>query len=76
MKHNRTNDERAREIMQYLHNESMLYSELLKALQDKDLVHTKDIDKLATFIMDNVEGEPSQDEGAIDCAIRIMKKSK
>lgn len=30
------------------------------------------IDRLATFIMDNLPGEPSQDEGAVDCAIRLL----
>jgi predicted HAD superfamily Cof-like phosphohydrolase/BMFP domain-containing protein YqiC len=30
------------------------------------------IDKLANWIMDNVPGEPSQSEGAVDTAIRIM----
>ncbi len=28
--------------------------------------------KLADFIMANVPGEPSQNEGAVDCAIRII----
>jgi hypothetical protein len=32
------------------------------------------IDKLASFIMNEIEGEPSQDEGAGDCAIRIIKE--
>ena len=31
------------------------------------------IDKLANFIMSEVEGEPSQSEGAVDTAIRIIK---
>lgn len=31
------------------------------------------IDKLAKFIMSEVEGEPSQSEGAVDTAIRIIK---
>lgn len=31
-----------------------------------------DIDALAKWIMENVPGEPSQNEGAVDCAIRIM----
>jgi len=30
------------------------------------------IDRLADYIMHNVEGEPSQSEGAVDCAIRII----
>ena len=32
------------------------------------------IDKLANFIMANVEGEPSQSEGAGETAIRIITK--
>ncbi len=37
----------------------------------------KQIKKLARFIMDEVEGEPSQSQGAVDTAIRIIKeKSK
>jgi len=32
------------------------------------------IDKLALFIMENIEGEPSQNEGAIDTAIRLLEK--
>lgn len=31
------------------------------------------IDRLAAFIMENIEGEPSANEGAVDCAIRIMR---
>ena len=34
------------------------------------------IDKLAKFIAENVAGEPSKSEGAVDCAIRLMKKTK
>ena len=34
------------------------------------------IDKLANFIIDEVDGEPSQSEGAIDCAIRIIKAER
>jgi hypothetical protein len=30
------------------------------------------IDRLAGYIMHNVEGEPSKSEGAVDCAIRII----
>ena len=32
------------------------------------------VKKLANFIMDNLPGEPSQSEGAIDCAIRILQR--
>ena len=34
------------------------------------------IEKLANFIMAKVPGEPSQSEGAVDCAIRIIKSSQ
>lgn len=32
------------------------------------------VDKLANFIMAEVPGEPSRDEGAVDTAIRVMKE--
>jgi hypothetical protein len=31
------------------------------------------IDRLATFIMREVSGEPSQSEGAVDTAIRLLR---
>lgn len=31
------------------------------------------IDRLARFIMDEIEGEPSEDEGAVDTAIRLLR---
>lgn len=31
------------------------------------------IDKLADFILEEVEGEPSQSEGAVDTAIRVIR---
>lgn len=37
---------------------------------------TKAIDRLAEFIMSEIPGEPSQSEGAVDTAIRIMKEQK
>ena len=33
------------------------------------------INRLAQYIVHNVPGEPSQDEGAVDTAIRIMKEA-
>ena len=39
-----------------------------------DAKERSQIDKLADFIMNEVDGEPSQDEGAGDCAIRIIRK--
>lgn len=35
----------------------------------------KQIDDLANFIMHEVEGEPSQSEGAVECAIRLLRKA-
>jgi hypothetical protein len=32
------------------------------------------IDKLANFIMNEVPGEPRESEGAVDCAIRIIRE--
>lgn len=33
------------------------------------------IGRLAEFIMDEIEGEPSQPEGAVDTAIRLLRSS-
>ena len=35
-----------------------------------------EIEKLANFIMAKVEGEPSQSESAVDCAIRIITEAQ
>ena len=32
------------------------------------------IEKLANFVMAEVPGEPSRSEGAVDCAIRVIKR--
>ncbi|KKN17533.1 hypothetical protein LCGC14_0964910 [marine sediment metagenome] len=32
------------------------------------------IERLASFIMEEVPGEPSASEGAVDCAIRILRE--
>lgn len=42
--------------------------------EDLELFH-KEIDKLADFIMDEIPGEPSENEGAIECAIRLLKSA-
>ena len=34
------------------------------------------VDMLAIYILHEVDGEPSKNEGAIECAIRIMRESK
>ncbi len=33
----------------------------------------RQIDQLANFIMADVDGEPCKNEGAVECAIRIIK---
>lgn len=43
--------------------------ELIDQLDDQ----SRQIDKLANFIMSEVEGEPSQSQSAVDTAIRIIK---
>lgn len=35
---------------------------------------SEQIDRLAQFIMNEVPGEPSQSEGAVDCAIRVIRE--
>jgi hypothetical protein len=32
------------------------------------------VERLARFILDNVPGEPSEDQGAIDTAIRLLSR--
>ena len=44
---------------------------ILKQLDEPEV--NSQIDKLANFIMSEVEGEPSQSQGAVDTAIRIIK---
>ena len=45
--------------------------EILNQLDEPEV--NSQIDKLANFIMSEVEGEPSQNQGAVDTAIRIIK---
>jgi hypothetical protein len=40
------------------------------------LTPSEQITKLATFIMEECPGEPRQSEGAVDCAIRIIRNSR
>jgi hypothetical protein len=49
----------------------MALEELLKAADAESL--DSQIDRLAKFIMTEVPGEPSQSEGAVDTAIRVMR---
>jgi len=43
-------------------------------LDDDKKTPEQQIDKLAKFIMENVPGEPSENEGAVDTAIRLLSK--
>lgn len=36
--------------------------------------YERQINKLASFIIDKVPGEPSRSEGAVDTAIRVIKQ--
>lgn len=45
----------------------------LRVAGPDDQLATKQIEKLAQFIMDEVPGEPSQSEGAVDTAIRLLR---
>ena len=42
-------------------------------IEHQKLAHQ--IDRLATFIIENIDGEPSKSEGAIDTAIRLLKEA-
>jgi len=44
--------------------------------RQSDVNRINQIDQLANFIMAEVDGEPSENEGAVECAIRIMKEQK
>ena len=58
----------------YPHNKMIEKEIVLSILNrlDEPKVNSQ-IDKLANFIMSEVEGEPSQSQGAVDTAIRIIK---
>jgi len=60
-----------------------IYDKYLKtqiSIQEFDKLFTEhqklahQIDKLALFIIENIDGEPSKSEGVIDTAIRLLKK--
>ncbi len=36
----------------------------------------QEIDKMANYIMKNIDGEPSQSEGAVDTIIRVYEYTK
>lgn len=49
--------------------------ELLESQVEGDHEHPQDqVDRLAAFILAEVDGEPSQSEGAIDTAIRVIRR--
>jgi hypothetical protein len=67
------------EFDEYLFSEKHLLEQCksqLTAQADEINALKSQIDKLATFIMQNIPNEPSQNEGAVDCAIRIIKGSR
>ncbi len=50
--------------------------EEVNGLEKKVESAEKQIERLANFIMGEVPGEPSQSEGPVDCAIRIIETHK
>ena len=72
-------DEWADQAIEGAKNEDALRAEverLTLALHASEAAHSakNQIDKLADFIMNEVDGEPSQNEGAGDCAARIIRE--
>ena len=49
--------------------------EIYRLAQLGETLHAQ-IDELAAWIIENIPGEPSQSEGAVECAIRIMAIQK
>ena len=45
-------------------------------LDDDKKTPGEQIDKLAKFIMENIPGEPSESEGAVDTAIRLLSNKE
>lgn len=57
--------------------EQYLYEEFNKVLNELQLKYEKiedEINKLAEFILKNIEGEPKHNESAVDCAIRLLSE--
>lgn len=48
--------------------------ELKRMLESEGATLGEQIDRLAKFIMDEIPGEPSQSEGAVDTAIRLLRE--
>lgn len=51
------------------------YERQRTAQSERDNLYQQ-IDRLAQFILDEVPGEPSQDQGAVDTAIRVIREYK
>lgn len=45
-------------------------------LLEKLTIAEMEIEKLAKFIMNDINNEPSESESAVDCAIRIINEKK
>ncbi len=45
----------------------------LEALEEENKEHATQFKELADFIIFNVEGEPKESGGAVDCAMRVIK---
>ncbi|WAA19630.1 hypothetical protein SEA_DALILPOP_3 [Gordonia phage Dalilpop] len=63
------------ERLKTLVEEKAVQNELVERLVAEGRGSRAQIDHLAQWIVDNVEGEPSQSEGAVDTAIRVMRKN-
>ena len=61
-------------IVAIMREATPVYLDAPEEWKRKDVDKTDEIDKLANFIMAEVEGEPLQNEGAGTCAIRIIKE--
>ena len=48
----------------------------LQQTQEQWETPSQQIERLANFIMNNIPGEPSKSEGAIDTAMRILSSSR
>lgn len=46
-----------------------------QAGENPDCSAKQELDRLADFILEHVPGEPSRNEGAVDCAIRILRRT-
>lgn len=65
----------ARKHILRLLEDERLHEELIEVKKERDSFAAQ-IEQLANFIMHEVPGEPSQSEGAVDAAIRLLRKYK